>query len=458
MAAYTFIPTRNLEIQEKILDENIRTDLIELLDFLHRINPNITDPISISEEKNHFVKILPEFLSTIDLKRKLEEFFNTKLDPSKPKKAILKNKLNIKFGSGSRGNRGVKNAGHLLELQIGNDIRTYLSGGSDFILPGFIEELSEIVDIDNIDSIEAEGKLNKLRKLKIRNGIPEVGVGNLNLGPTITDITLTMDNNQKKYLSIKKGNTVQFANIGVATLFPDREFHVGEFSRPEAKNLLTFFGIEEQKFISVFKNHLDYLNKGGNPRARGINRVVEVSDKIDFNKLQDFIYQLIGHGYIYCHLLGKNKWKIFEMTKSKMEQIGRIKRNSARVIYSSKESKKVELVIETEEMTIRIDLRNKMGGVFPKHMGCKYTFKKLFKEDRILKTLDKFILKRINESRYSLKNYDIIRLSDGLKGRIALEVAYGKSYKIEWENGKTQYLGTSTIKDKKRYELIAPKI
>lgn len=58
------------------------------------------------------------------------------------------------------------------------------------------------------------------------------------------------------------------------------------------------------------------------------------------------------------------------------------------------------------------------------------------------------------ESRNSLKGFDIIRLSDELIGSITNEVAYGKAYNIEWENGKSQILGTSTIRDKKRYLLI----
>lgn len=64
------------------------------------------------------------------------------------------------------------------------------------------------------------------------------------------------------------------------------------------------------------------------------------------------------------------------------------------------------------------------------------------------------INKITKEARYTLKGKKIIRLSDGMKGIIVAELLYGKGYKIEWEDGKTQKLGRSTILDKKRYNII----
>lgn len=66
----------------------------------------------------------------------------------------------------------------------------------------------------------------------------------------------------------------------------------------------------------------------------------------------------------------------------------------------------------------------------------------------------RLFIKKLNEARYSYKGRKIIRLSDGMKGTITGEVAYGRAYKIEWENGRSQALGRSTIEDNKRYKIL----
>lgn len=450
--SFVIIPSNLTDIDAEIKDIKVREQIKEVYEFLKTVDNSIEQPITIDDKNNKHIKITPEFLTNINHQKKLSEFFETELDPTTPKKSIKNKDLLMKFGFGSRGKRGSHNEGHLLEKQIENDILEFLNGTKQYILPGFIEKLNNIIDLNNVKSVIAEGDLNKKRELKILNGIPTLGTGDLDIGSTISDITLEMLNGQKKYLSIKKGSTVQFSNIGITKYISRKDFINGEIANPDGKKLLEFFGIDTQRFMDAFNKHAKYVKRGGDTTIRGKNITKNVSNKIDFRNLQKLIHEFVGYGYIYCHLQSPNKWKIFEMTKSKMEELTNISSNNIKVVYPGKESKKVDVLIETQGLQLIVDFRNKMGGIYPHIMGCKYKFKKDIKEKLMKKRI---VEKMLNtESRNSLKGFDIIRLSDELIGSITGEVAYGKAYNIEWENGKNQILGTSTIKDKKRYLLI----
>ena len=51
---------------------------------------------------------------------------------------------------------------------------------------------------------------------------------------------------------------------------------------------------------------------------------------------------------------------------------------SAVAYYGGKKSagKRVDIDIETPFITLKINIRNKQGGVYPSHIMCDYTFKK----------------------------------------------------------------------------------
>ena len=74
------------------------------------------------------------------------------------------------------------------------------------------------------------GELNQRRPLSISGNSLKLGNGAVDIGNTVTDITLKFNGNTEVYLSLKYGNTLAFANIGVGTVFKESEMKSGKMN------------------------------------------------------------------------------------------------------------------------------------------------------------------------------------------------------------------------------------
>lgn len=236
----------------------------------------------------------------------------------------------------------------------------------------FESNIKKIVNYDKLNDITLDGGLNQKRPLTFKNNSITCGnINTFNIGKTVTDLTLHVDNNPKNdiYLSLKSGKTVTFINAGISKLFT-KKFFDGEKLTGDAKTLLDMLCIDENKFRNVFLSYKDkHVQKA---RYDEIN----ILDKIKNNKIfERFIKSVVGFGFILVHQIKGDNIEYFDFTtEDKLNKfISNI--NDAFVQYPQEgEAKRVNIVVKYDKIEFKLNIRSKNGGIYPTHLLADYTF------------------------------------------------------------------------------------
>ncbi len=353
--AYDFIPKSQADIQKAgvFLKEHAR-----VYEYLHK-KFNRPDPIALSRK--------PAEKKTI----KITRAFQSVTTIQELKQALKVNEVKLSFGEGSRGGRGVANKGGQFELDLTKDLDTWWEDETDYKSKHskkIIDEMSSMYgwakskkfDVNN------EGGLNQKRPL-IFTTQPFIGTaGDQNIGKTVTDITVTSDKGPV-YLSLKATGTVTFFNAGVTKyLIADEMRNHRTIKNKQGLMLLKMLGLKPKKLADVFNSY-------GGKQERSEENVFSKMEKEKFIK---FLKSGIGYGYHYVHAKNPNEIHHFKMTREFMNKLANPV--SAIAYYGGKKSagKRVDIDIDTPYITLKINIRNKQGGVYPSHIMCDYTFKK----------------------------------------------------------------------------------
>ena len=358
--AYDFIPKNVSEINnQKALKSD---EYIKVYQYLST-KYNREDPIAISTSANEMKNV------------KVSRGFQGVLELNDIKKALNLKELKLSFGEGSRGGRGVKNQGGAFEINLTKDLNAWWEGSETYTSPAnkkFIEELVEHYGWEKtkLTSFKAEqmGGLNQKRPLVFQG--KEVYIGTTsdpNIGKTVTDITLTVNGNQEVYLSLKATGTVTFFNAGVAKIFTENDMkRNGTVTNANGLALLNMLGIDPVKFASVFNTYGSQMQRYSE----------DITSKIDTSKLIKMLKSGIGYGFHYVHAKKPTEIHHMEMTKQAMEKLADPKK--AVIYYGGKANtaKRVDIEVDTPYISLKINIRNKQGGVYPSHIMCDYTFKK----------------------------------------------------------------------------------
>ena len=240
--AYTFFPKQQSEIKKELSD--FPEDNLKEIEPLFAILRNKSKtPINIDPAKKSNVNIsreLSDEISLADIK----------------KKANL-NKIKIKYGNGSSGNRGANNRGNLFEPQFADALLKWWAGedvGNDAIMSS-IKYLDKVYDISNSKKFKVNvvGGENTRRPLKFGSKIELTnpkGAG-FDVGESVTDITLELDK-KDIYLSLKLGGTTTFFNVGIKTILTTAEIKKGNITNSNGLKLLGLFGINPAQFCNIF--------------------------------------------------------------------------------------------------------------------------------------------------------------------------------------------------------------
>lgn len=354
--AYDFIPKSQADIQKAgvFLKEHAR-----VYEYLYK-KFNRVDPIALSKK--------PSESKTI----KVTRAFQTVTTIQQLKQETKVNDVKLSFGEGSRGGRGVANKGNQFEIDLTKDLGTWWEDETKYEnkhSKRIIEEMSKQYgwakskkfDVNN------EGGLNQKRPLVFTGSNVYIGTsGDQNIGKTVTDITVTSDKGPV-YLSLKATSTVTFFNAGVTKyLIADEMRNLGTIKNKEGLMLLKMLGLNPKKLASVFNTY------GG----KQVRSQENVFGKMDKNKFISFLKSGIGYGYHYVHAKNPNEIHHFKMSREFMNKLANP--SSAIAYYGGKNSpgKRVDIDIDTPYITLKINIRNKQGGVYPSHIMCDYTFKK----------------------------------------------------------------------------------
>tara|TARA_Y100000114_G_C11745962_1_gene321563 strand:- start:423 stop:1493 length:1071 start_codon:yes stop_codon:yes gene_type:complete len=353
--AYDFIPksTRDIQTAKVFLNEHAL-----VYAYLNKKFKR-SDPIALSKnprEKTN-IKVSRGFQGSIQL-------------PTIKKDLNLKS-VNLAFGEGSRGGRGAQNRGSIFEKDLTEDLKTWWADESKYKNKNserIIDEMAKQYKWNMARKFEVkqEGELNQRRPLVFADQ-PYIGTaGDQNIGKTVTDITVMADS-KPYYLSLKATGTVTFFNAGVTKFLVEDEMKKdGTIKNKQGKQLLKMLGLSPTKLAAVFNTY-------GGQIKRSQENVFPKMNKQQFIK---FLKSGIGYGYHYVHAKTPNDIKHFKMTKDFMSKLANP--TAAVAYYGGKTNpgKRVDIDVETPFILLKINIRNKQGGIYPTHIMCDYTFKK----------------------------------------------------------------------------------
>lgn len=243
----------------------------------------------------------------------------------------------------------------------------------------YLPELQEIagkhgMSFTKIVNVKEMGDLNQKRKVSLDDVLN--GTINLDIGSTVTDVTVTTDNptSNMLYLSAKSTSTVTFLNAGITKYVTKDFFDTGKISE-DGKKFLSLLGIKTKALISKFRNvFLDY--KGVQDKNDVTKETLDVTKYIsNSEEFRNLIYAAVGYGYILVHQHGKNvnfrDMLTFNETKS---YIGNV--NKAILEFPTNgTAKRVNLVVLYDKIRFVLNIRNKApNAALPTHLMVDYKF------------------------------------------------------------------------------------
>jgi len=354
--AYDFFPTSAAAIPKVLKDwpkEKV-DDVVRLFNYLKKKDPT---PINIDLAKENEVNII----------RPLKGGSDT-LDSIISGAGI--STFRLKWGNGSSGNRGANNRGNAFETEFANALYDWFERGDDAVKDDKI--LAAILDLDkhyNLSGaremwVDVVGGENTRRPLKYgSNSIVLVNTkgSGLDIGPNVTDITITPDNGDPIYLSLKFETTTTFFNVGTTKAIKKDEVKAGEIKHKDGKAILKMFGIDNKKFCKIFT--------AKRPKGK------MVKTKPNKKMIQGLLQSGIGYGY---HVIHKIKGTVLSKKMDKKAMKAAASVGDCTVYYGGKTGtgRRVDMVLESTNYTFKLNIRDTQGkDGLPNRMMCDFTYK-----------------------------------------------------------------------------------
>lgn len=313
----------------------------------------MSDPLALNASSPNIVKVSRVVAADLNLKSLSKQ-----------------SSFSLSAGNGSRGGRGSQSKGFSFEGKIVSDVEKYIASGmdSDFSYPDMMQEMEKLFLKGGKDiSVRLDGTANTKRPLMVDDVSMLIGGRDLNVGPKVTDVTVTVDG-KDHYVSAKFGGTVTFFNVGVGKIFTQDQFKAGKFTNRSAQFIINAFGIDEKRFIDIFESYNDNSSD-----TKSKKELVDVTGRIDKKKLQQMLLTGVGYGYYMAHQKGK-KVEFYEMTPRKMIDSAKIQKVT--IQYPAPGSaKRLDIEVLTPRYVFKINIRNKQGGLYPSHIMADYKYR-----------------------------------------------------------------------------------
>ena len=367
LKGYSFFPGSEAEITKKLVDfpEDNLADIKSLFNYL---KPYLSKPINININKPNNINVfrkLKDIVGPTSNKFKIRDIeYGAKLK-----------KIKIKFGNGSSGNRGANNQGSKFEEEFTMALKKWIDGESveDKEILCAIEDLNKIYDFKDSKTFKVDnhGNKNTRRPLQFFGSKIELenplGKG-FDVGPTITDVTVTTDCGPL-YLSLKTTNTTTFFNVGVKKIMPTAEIKSGKISHKDGLALMKMLGIDNEKFCKVF-------NGGEEREGETVNDA-----KVDMVMVTHFLKSGIGMNYHMIHKIS-NRIHSSKMDETAMNKAVKVSNDSNYTIYYGGKggvARRVDMEMTTGSFLIALNIRDTSATSehYPNRMMCDFQHRKM---------------------------------------------------------------------------------
>jgi archaellin len=315
------------------------------------------------KQKESAISRILEFLDD----RSAKLFFTGKYENTGAIKTVTLTDLQKTVEFGGQSGKGAKiNLGIQFEKDLFSSLVDYYETGK--LTGKYGEQAKKIVTElgqkykKPLSEVIAVGELNQKRPLSISGSSLRLGNGSIDIGNTVTDITLKFGDTEA-YLSLKYGSTLAFANIGVGTLFKQTEMKQYKLNT-NAQTVLKLFGLSTTSFCDAFNN---YPHSGKIP-----NYEVDVTNTCNKKEMENLLKQMIGKGYTMVHGTG-SKIAVYDIDDSYLRSAASLT-GKITVYYggTTGKGKKVIVSCESAKYKFQFNIRNKQSGVYPSHIMCDY--------------------------------------------------------------------------------------
>ena len=289
------------------------------------------------------------------------------------------------FGGQSSGGPKV-NLGNQYETDLNESFAKFADHGGKY--PDHVTEILKKICAANpgtcIKKVKHAGTANTRRPMKYASGafyISAEGKKELKLGKTLTDITVTIGQPNKKqnkdiYLSVKFGSTLSFFNIGVRgggnkslSIFPVNDLKAGKIPDMGQK-YLEMFNIDQGKFLDVFSKY-DKDSKA--PTVKDYKESYTITGQAK-NNLEAFCASGVGYDYWMVHYDG-TKLHCYEVDEAYMKRASTLDGDTINIDYggSTGSGKRVNINFSTKEYDFSFNIRSKSGSeIYPTHSNGDY--------------------------------------------------------------------------------------
>jgi len=346
MAGFSLVPTCVQDILDSNIEKMYIQGYVEMFNYLSNWHPT---PISINVEKNKskITWAIADINEIIDRKDMKKTFFL---------------RHTPEFGDGGRTGRGANNRGKIYEIEVLADLQLfskilhldYNYKHRDVVLYVYEKILKGKKNIDVYSTAEK----NSRRPMVFSDdgGIYLMGK-DINQGESIADITIEADGDTF-FLSLKYGKDTRAFNAGITQYLKETEMVTGVIENLYGKQILDLFGIGESEFTSVFKNY-----KKGRPADRN-KEFDDVTDRIDLEKVFNFICSGFGFGYFYINSIDEKTHKFIDFRDNEtVKSLCEIE--SVKIYYPKGQAKNVDVLIETKGLKLILSFRNARSKVWP---------------------------------------------------------------------------------------------
>lgn len=266
------------------------------------------------------------------------------------------------------------NSGHQFERDFAEALKVYFENPkADVKFKDAIQHIETIIKTkfpkERVVNIKSVGELNQKREIALTNKGLAVK-GSLNIGNTVTDITIEMSGNKNLYLSLKVGDA-KFLNKGIKDIVPDNEMKLGKIQNKLGQAFLNQMGINNEWFCESY-------NAAFEKRKQHFNIPRETEFKGDINGVKNLVKAAIGFGYLVVKKdKGSSKVDVIDLLdeQSLNHEVANIR--NFKVLYPAmgSGSKTVSLKCETRSYKLAFVIRNRNSGVYPNSVDLNYQTK-----------------------------------------------------------------------------------
>lgn len=353
--AYSFFPTNEDEIDKELKGAGWETDTIDDVKKLFK-----------------YLKKKDKTPINLDLSKKKNINVSRTLQGGESIDAIITGSgistFKIKWGNGSSGNRGANNRGNAFEKLFVDSLFAWFEEGDEAVKDASV--LAAIHDLDKeyglgknkeiwIDLVGGENTPRPIKYSGNKITLTNTKGKGLDVGPSVTDVTVTDEKGKNIYLSLKLGGTTTFFNSGIKKVLTKSEIDSGEIKNKDGKALLKLFGIDNKRFCNIFN-------------GKGKMKAGTVTTSPNTAMISALLQSGIGYGYHVIHKKSKHV-ESKKMDAAAMKAAAKV--GKCTIYYGGKtgKGKRIDMEFESAYYQFKLNIRDTQGkDGYPTRMMCDF--------------------------------------------------------------------------------------